>query len=288
MKHLPLSLALAAVLAAPLTVAGDPPDRQELVQQEVENLLLRLSESGALPGPEDSPLVVQSPPQVRHDLGAVIDLALVEGGAPVLAVTPGGTAERIGLQPGDRLLALNQLRLGQGTTRSALREAVEANDGRIELEVARGGRTLALAGEADAVQTPEYSLTVAPSTQPEGCGRISTFTSMPRTRELFPIALFQIDGREMVHGLPDIRVKAGKHVLKLSEGIDRKEFNNIELVRMNQLRYGNRQYKYFEIEVKPNTTYRLAAKLLAGINRDIIGNNYWAPVVWEEYAQRCP
>lgn len=288
MKHLPLSLALAAVLAAPPTVAGDPPGREELVQQEVENLLLRLSESGALPGPDDSPLVVQSPPQVRHDLGAVIDLALVEGGAPVLAVTPGGTAERIGLQAGDRLLALNQVRLGEGMTGSALRDAIEAGAGRIELQVARGGRTLALAGEADAVQTPEYSLTVAPSEQVQGCGRISTFTSMPRTRELFPITLFQIDGREIVRALPDIRVKAGTHVLKLSEGIDRKEFNSTELVQMNQLRFGNRQYKYLEIEIKPNTTYRLAAKLLADIGRDIVGNNYWAPVVWEEYAQRCP
>ena len=122
----------------------------------------------------------------------------------------------------------------------------------------------------------------------EGCGRISAFTSMPRSERLFPIILRRIDGIEIpAAGVSSVRVEAGKRVVMLADAIPPVEFNMSERAALRQLR--NRrmnQFKFFEIDVEPNTTYLLAAKL-APYPRDVVNNAHWEPVVWKTRAERC-
>lgn len=130
---------------------------------------------------------------------------------------------------------------------------------------------------------------VASTSGPEGCGRVSAFTSMPRSKQLFPIILRRIDGVEMASGAaPNFRLSTGKHVLMLADAIPPVELTNNERAKLRQLR--NRrmeQFKFFEIDVQPDTTYYLAAKLAASYPRDVTSNDHWEPVVWKQVSQRC-
>ena len=122
----------------------------------------------------------------------------------------------------------------------------------------------------------------------EGCGRISAFTSMPRSQELFPIVLRRVDGVEIpLAGSAAVKVPTGKRTLMVAEAIPEVEFNGTERAQLRQLR--NRrmaQFVFFDVVVEPDTTYYLAAKL-APYPRDVTNNKHWQPVVWKQRSERC-
>lgn len=122
----------------------------------------------------------------------------------------------------------------------------------------------------------------------DGCGRISAFTSMPRSQELFPIILRRIDGVEIPSaGSAAVKVPTGKHTLMVADAIPAVEFNTTERAELRQLR--NRrmaQFVFFDVEVEPDTTYYLAAKL-APYPRDVTNNKHWEPVIWKQRNERC-
>ena len=63
--------------------------------------------------------------QSRYELGAVVDVRRASvNGVTILAITPGGAADRMGLQTGDQLRVVNGRRL-DGTTKpsSSMRAA---------------------------------------------------------------------------------------------------------------------------------------------------------------------
>ena len=73
-----------------------------------DSAILSLIESGAIDVWSDAPVVLQQPARVRHELGAVVNPQPGDGGPPrIMAITPGGAAERMQLSVGDRLLAVN-------------------------------------------------------------------------------------------------------------------------------------------------------------------------------------
>lgn len=260
---------------------------QILVQEEIEAALLKLADQNALPaGPDAKSLIVSAPAKLRYDLGAVIDLSPGAQGFLVLGVTPLGSAEHAGLRPGDRILQLNDLALTTDAVDTAtLHQAIAERDGTFELQVVRDGQTLTLTGQAGTVQTPGYSLTI--DAMPGGCGRVSTFTSMPRSKQLFPIQLRRIDGIEQANGPPNYRLDVGRHVLMLAESIPSVELNSSENLQRNQLRQRRMaKFKYFEIDVEPDTTYFLASKL-APYPRDVVNNAHWEPVIWKHVKQPC-
>ena len=257
------------------------------ITERVDAALLELAERGELPrGPNAAPIEISRAAREAYDLGAVIDLGGEGPGATVLGVTPGGGAEGIGLRPGDRLLGINGLRLDpRAITAVAIREVIAGASGAVEAEVLRDGETLSLRGHALPVSLPAYRLTVEPL--PGGCGRISTATLMPRTLGLFPIGLRRIDGIEQARGLPVYRVTAGPHTLMLREGIPSVELNSVESNQRTQLRQRRMaEYKFLEIDVQPDTTYYLAARL-SPYSRDVVNNAHWEPVIWQVKPERC-
>ncbi len=82
------------------------------------------------------------------------------------------------------------------------------------------------------------------------------------------------------------RLAVGKHVLKVSEAIDYDRFTGWENTRRGQL-FRHERYKYLELDVKPNTTYRLGVKFFRDKKQDIRAQRYWEPVVWEEVEETC-
>lgn len=219
----------------------------------------------------------------RWSLGAVVDTRTADGnGAPVLAVTPGGAAERLGLRPGDRLLAVNGRALLDANAADALAEAVQSGNGALRLDVGRNGRRLALSGTAD--RDPLANGV-------DACGRVTTSGAPPRISEnVYPARIYDIDGAGTPLGSTH-ELQAGTHVLLVEEGIDRHRFDAMQAKRRDRTRarLGPRAAKVLVIEVVADTRYAIGARLLpdrldaAGIH----SNRYWEPVVWEVTPEPC-
>lgn len=275
---------LGALLLAPLAQAGETDPR---ITAEVEAALVRLYEVGALEGSDpDAPLLLESQPRTRYELGAIVDVAGSESGLPVMAVTPGSAAERIGLRSGDRLLRLNQVALaGAPDPAGSFVAAVEASAGYFDLAVARDGREIQLSGSAEPTEVPGYRLQViAPR---PGCGRIDTSLKPPITQDIHPVVLHEIDGRL---GGPlqseSFRLKPGRHVLKLSEAIESRHFTFNQNRKRSAL-FRHERFKDFEIDIEVDGLYRIGAKLIRDARDDIRSGAYWEPVVWSVSTIPC-
>ena len=279
---------LVLAVAASGSVAAQV-DREEL-NRDIEAALLEQGDRNAL-GTSDAPLTVAAPAQVRYELGAVVVAGDV--GATVMAVTPGSAAQRLRLQPGDRLLAINGTRIaGAADPVAALETAVRNGDGTLRIEASRDGRTLQLSGRADVVAIPAYQLIVgAPGTT--GCGYVtSTAGPLPNSRGIYRAEITRIDGRSTpLQPLNRHRLDAGRHVLTVRELIDRSWLSRAQIVqiaKMQRLEDAD-AYKTLVLDAKPGVSYRIGARLLRDRldARNIRENAYWEPVVWAEVPERC-
>jgi len=278
-------LALAACMAA---------NSQAQSTRELDAALLQMSERGDL---KDSggPQVIQKPAQVRYELGAVVDVRGAQrSGLPVLALTPDGPAARIGLKVGDRLTALNGVRLdGASSPAPLLEQAMQGGRGRIAAEVLRGSATLKLDGAAGVVAVPAYRIEIGTDAR-GACGFVTTRGGViPKSRDIFPAEITTIDGRSTpLQPVNRHRLAAGTHVLVVREFIDTQRLNSAQLLQINKMkRFAMaRAYKPLVVDIKPNTSYRIGARLLRDKldTQSLRDNAYWEPVVWEEVSERCP
>jgi hypothetical protein len=238
--------------------------------------------------PATPPMLLMAQSGIQ-DFGAVIDIRRVGAeGAVVLAVTPGGDAEGMGLRPGDRIVSINGQAIPAGSAPAAAMEsALASGDGRLRLEVVRDGARVSLQG------TSSTEARSAAAGAPAGCGYVSESGAHPRVSELvFPAAVTRIDGRSTpLSRVNRHRVDAGRRVLIVQEAIDGNRFTNFGLQeRQRQLRrQGARRYKVLILDVEPNTRYEIGARLLSGPPslEAIRDNSYWEPVVWRQTAEAC-
>lgn len=273
-----LSLVLLA-LALPALAADD----------RLDSAILSLIEQGRLEHLDGAPLVIERPARTRFELGAVVDPAPEDNGPPrVLALSPGGAAQRMGLLTGDRLRSANGQSLLPAGAASALPGLLEASGGRLELEVQRGDDALTLAGSADPVEVPAYRLQIEPTTvAAQGCARIAVDLRPPLSEGLHPLVMIEVDGR--LAGPLDgqvFRVSPGRRQIKVAEAIDGRHFTSYQNYQRARLRPTER-YKIFTLDVAPNTTYRLAARLDRERIEPVLEQAYWEPMVWRSVEQAC-
>lgn len=115
------------------------------------------------------------------------------------------------------------------------------------------------------------------------CGRISVFDNAPRQQDLHAATIISIDGR--IPGTTDqdvYRVPVGTHTLEVSERID-----NRYLTFNDRLRASGKTYKTLTIDVQPDTTYSVAARLNEDQRANWKDGAYWDPVVWNEAHEAC-
>lgn len=291
MRMLTPPLIFAVVAATTLPVQAQ--DSMTL-RREIEAALVRASESGSI---NDAGGVsrITSHGGVRYELGAVVDVRTPRGqGLPILAVTPGSTAARLGLRAGDRLLAINGRSIGAGKDpQLALQQAMNAGNGKVNVQWLRGGARLAANERADAVAIPAYQLIVG-ARNAGGCGFVSDRQGViPKSQGIFQAEITRIDGRSTpLAGKYEYELPVGTHVLTVAEHIDRAR---LSMQQSRQIQISHRtktaaqSYKTLVVEVKPNTTYRVGVRL----NKDALDNDsirrnaYWEPVVWESKPQAC-
>jgi hypothetical protein len=292
----------AAESSAPGSTAAAPAAREAL-REEMREVLTRMVAAGALS--EDAagqaPLAVESPPDRVVSLGLVLDTAS-RSGPTVLAVTPGGNAQALGLRGGDRLLSLNGAALA-GASAQFLREqtARVGSGGAVRFELERDGQRLSVGGVLRPLQVPGFRLEVggsaglasgasralaaalpAAGSEASGCGRISHFPIAPRSDKLFKARIVLIDGTlPGPTGQDSYRVAAGPHEVTVAENID---YRDLPTTFSRERRQGGE--KRFSVEVRPDTTVMVAARLLEHSEQPRIGG-YWEPVAWKEIHEPC-
>lgn len=306
----PLWLLLGAVFAAfggMAAAQAAAPAAEQRLHDEMQSMLVRLVESGALAG--DGALSLSAPASRQPDFGAILDVRYrkaTDAGLPVLGVTPGGSAARLGVQPGDRLLAVNGVSLaglgidpdGRAVAARTLREALLANSTALELSIERGAQVQVLRGTVDVVDVPAYRLELgaaiasAALAQAGGgdgvssCGRLSVFDSMPRSQQLYPAVLIAIDGQTPGPSSSEVfRLEPGRHVLRVAEAIDPKQFDSLQ--RLARDRSQRDRYKELTVDVQPGITYRLASRFDIDQRNSIRDGAYWEPVIWKELPETC-
>lgn len=222
----------------------------------------------------------------RWSLDAIVDSRGSDAnGLPVLAVTPGGAAQRMGIAAGDRILAINGRPLASvALPARALDEALRAADGRAEVLLLRDGQRMTLRGGlSDTSAVPAR----------RGCGYASDRDPTPRvTERVYPGEVTQVDGRSTpLTRDHDLRLTPGKHVLVMRQLIPAAWLNaSQQRARvLMEKRLQAKAYKAIVIDVAPDTRYSVGARLLRDRldNASIRDNAYWEPVVFATRAQPC-
>ena len=225
--------------------------------------------------------------QTRYELGAVVDVRRASSnGVTILAITPGGAADRLGLQVGDQLRAVNGHRLDDTPKPSStLEDSLQEGKGALRVEAVRNGRTLTLSGSADTDRSA--------SAGSRSCGYVSALEGVvPRSRGIFQADITQIDGHSTpIQRTLRHRVGSGKHVLVVRELIDPIRLNSAhrrQIAKMKTFAM-SRSYKSLVVDVEPGTSYRIGARLLKDKldAQSIRDNAYWEPVVWAQVPESC-
>jgi hypothetical protein len=296
----------AATIAPALdTVSAQAPANTErALHEEMHRTLLRLAEAGALgDAPERLALDVSEPAQHSNNLGLLIDSSnTTADGVHVLGITPGGSAERMGVRTGDVVSAVNAhslQNLGVDAEQRPLAPGVLKNsvdqlkDGEpLQLTVQRDGKSLALNAPVHAFYLPAMRLQLgatalltasagSATATSSGCGRISEFDVAPRQQNLHRAVIVSIDGKlPGPRGQETFRVPVGLHSVEVAEAIESRYISFSDVARTS-----NRRYQKLSVDVAANTTYLIAARLIPDQRTD--PKAYWEPAMWKQNAETC-
>ena len=201
-----------------------------------------------------------------YELGAVVDVRRADpAGLRVMAVTPGGAADRIGLRAGDMLQALNGRPLaGQPRPAPALAEALRAGGGTLQVELLRAGRSLSLSGAVDLRRAPAG-----------GCGQLTErLDGLPQASSVRRVDITQIEGRRPPTApAPRYPVAIGTRVVIVREHVPQPPQRPLST-------YAS---KAFVLDIEPDTTYYVGARPLGGNAVD----GAWEPFVWQTTREAC-
>lgn len=202
----------AGLIAGPGVLwAADPQPTADALRLAVDRALFEtLSQR---PAPTDG-LTIEQPERQSLELGAVVDVRRPDpAGLPVVAVSPGAAAERLGLKVGDRLMAINGLDVaGVPAPAQALLQALQDSNGDLTVQLLRGSVQLTLAGSVDTVTLPAYRLVLQPPVArvaAAGCALISG--GAKAYGDVRKVEIVSIDGVP-VDGIRH-QLAAGRHTL---------------------------------------------------------------------------
>lgn len=298
MKRRPVFITVLSVLMCLAAAAHGAEPSQAQLEEEFRQTLLRLAQAGELPD-ATMPVVIERPAERVSDFGLLVDRDHADG-LLVLGTLPGGSAERMGLRTGDRLLAANDIDLRGNGGSGRMRELLDDPDsnGRMALHLLRGGQEQHLVGTVDSVTLPAMRIELVPSLadadvtdrvagDPDSrCGRITVEPVAPRARNLFPARLISVDGELPGPASQETyRLTPGRHVLIVAEMIEQEYFSNV--ANLQRGRQSRNRYKILEVDIQPGVTYYLAARFHRDRGNRILEGSYWQPALWKERAEPC-
>jgi len=284
------------------------------MRQDMQSVLSHMAETGVLgQHPEHVSLRVEEPARRVTSLGALVDSTNAQSardGLHVLGATPGSTADRLGLHPGDVIVAVNGTSLrglgaddrGRALAATTLRSVVEdlPDSATLSVNVQRGGDALTLNAPLQAVYVPAMRVELGDAADAsgggagaapersdaaaqEGCGRISAFDVAPRGEHLYAARILLLDGHTPgPEGVASYRVSAGEHRLLVAENIPTHALGVGEIATFRR-----QTSKPLTIVVEPGKTAMVAAQLHLANASDLNHGTYWDPVMWKQIAESC-
>lgn len=279
---LPLSTVLTALLN-PFNAAASSQDIIEAVQAAI---------IAAGTNRVDGPLIIEEPARNYYHFGAVLDRQ-----HKVLTVTPGSDARRAALQPGDKVLQINDVALNSTQLEDILAILNDFEEGKhFTVKVERSGKVLNLKSTVTRrtipawrlVINPEQNLDVSKTAEAEGCGFISVFYFPPRSRELFPTAIRAVsktDFRtEPFRSTDVVKIDSGLQLVELSEQISlpRARWSRSDIWERRK-----QQTQILPLNVEPNKVYHLASRYIDNPDERPEPSQYWEPVVWKVTDRQC-
>jgi hypothetical protein len=120
----------------------------------------------------------------------------------------------------------------------------------------------------------------------QGCGRISDFDVAPRQDHLHAAKIISIDGvAPGPTGSRSYRVDAGRHVVKVAEQIENRYLSFNDRARNSGL--ATDRYKTLDVDVAPDTTTLIAARLNEDKRDESRNGAYWDPIAWKQSTESC-
>ena len=118
-----------------------------------------------------------------------------------------------------------------------------------------------------------------------GCGYVSTSAKPPLSQDLYPAEIKRIDGAE-ARKTNRHRLAVGSHAISVQELIGSTPRGYTKLRKL-----GNREvalvYKVIKVDIEPNTSYQIAARLRTDQIDPDRPHAYWEPIVWRNTAENC-
>lgn len=196
------------------------------------------------------------------ELGAVVDVRRPsDAGLRVLAVSPGGAADRIGMRAGDLLQEINgQPLAGVPRPAPALAQSLDAGAGTLEVLLVRAGERLTLTGPAD-IRGRDGG----------ACGQITAlFDGLQVPAILRKVDITQIEGRAPSPAATSkYALPAGPRVVIVREHLPQPASRPLSTFAS----------KAFVIDVAADTTHYIGAMPAAG--------GGWVPYVWQSSRESC-
>jgi hypothetical protein len=236
---------------------------------------------------------IKMPAQQIIYLGLVLDTENSQDGFNVLSVTPGGIADKLAIQPGDKVKAINNTNIDSADKEKAIEQLKNALTGEeLSLIVVSNGEENVLTTKLIANYIPEITIDIGAlgvtsieaeslyENDSQTCGEISDLIKPPVTQDIYPVAIQTIDGRNINNFPKHHRLKTGKHTILMQEMITEGTGNSLFAKR-------GPSTKGLVIDVKPNMSYRLGAKFIRKNRSKTVNEEYWEPVIWKSKAKKC-
>ncbi len=274
------------------------PESEQLLNQlrgNIKGTLLAVAENEKRAGHNmvDFHFSMELPPQQMTNLGLILDVDSSANGYKVLSVTPGSTAEKLAIKSGDRILAINDVKINEVNSGDAIHQLNQLVAGQqIKLALQTNGNYKELSTKIAGQYIPGIRLeigsqslagieteTAEPGSSAEACGEVTVFFKPPQAREIYPAVFNKIDDKHAVRNWHNYRLPVGKHIIYLHEHIN----DTKNLLR----RIGRQKAKPIEIEIKANTRYHLGAKFIRANRFKTLKGRHWEPVIWKTSKAAC-
>ncbi len=287
-----VSMAVAMAMFAHVAIAApaqQDPKTQVLLEQlqgQIHGTMLAIAELEQQEGraSQDFKYSWTMPSKDQANIGLVLDVNQPAQGYQVLSVTPGSTADVLGITSGDFITKINGISVNSENSQTInLLKNLRGGD-MLELTINNSGKQRQLSTKVASLKLPSVSFTVGAAdkmlanSDPSSCGNLTIFNKPPAARDIHPVTVAKIDGERSYTSLKFIKLPVGKHIIHLHEYI-----SDPRVRRPN----GIQKSKPIEIEIKANMKYHLGAQFNSKLRYKTKKELFWTPVVWKISQRKC-
>jgi len=297
-----VQLFLVLIFGVSGTVAEQPStdissESKELLQQmekQIKGTLMTVSEIETRAGNNMSDFYysLELPATQQANLGMVIDFNDFQNGYSVISVTPGSLADEQNIVAGDRIVAIDQVKLNSANVDNTISQLQNIQPEQpLNLTIARNGinQEINLIVKGEYIPALKFEIGNPAFTseqvaenevdQKTECGTVSVFFTPPEVKDYYPAFFSRINGKGVLRAKDTFRLPTGMHRIHLHELIT-DPF-------LNRKGRGPVRAKYLDINIEANTYYQLAAKFNRAKSYKEHRGEHWEPVIWKTTEQKC-